>query len=91
MTKRVHKTLAYTVPRLLQKQLHKYVTQQHVSYLRRHKGFFFFLECFIPSSPEYVHEAHPTPLPKFTARAETQEAFGAAWICRLPLPSTSPL
>lgn len=40
---------------------------------------FFFLECFIPSSPEDVSEAHPTPLPKSTAPAVTQEAFGAGF------------
>lgn len=39
----------------------------------------FFLECFIPSSPEDGSEAHPTPLPKSTAPAVTQEAFGAGF------------
>lgn len=40
---------------------------------------YFFLECFIPSRPEDVSEAHPTRFPKFTAPAETQEAFGTGF------------
>ncbi len=46
---------------------------------------FFFLECFIPSSPEDVREAHPTPFPKFTAPAVTQEPFGAGFAGSLAL------
>lgn len=53
-----------------------YVTQKAAA---QPNSFVFFLECFIPSSPEDVSEAHPTPFPKFTAPAVTQEAFGAGF------------
>lgn len=40
---------------------------------------FFFLECFIPSSLEDAREAHPTPFPKSSAPAVTQEPLGAGF------------